>query len=130
MLIVSRDANNKIIILAFAVVRAENARYWTWFLATFRAHALYSNNPTVISDRHPGIISAVEEILGQHAHHVHCTWHIRCNMIKKAGVKFGKKAAKLFDLASKALNKFDFDRHYSELRTESKSVVEYLENGG
>ena len=56
------DANNKIYLLAFAVVKSESTKTWGWFLACIRMYVIDRRHQCVISDRHPGIQAIFEDI--------------------------------------------------------------------
>ena len=120
LLLVSRDANNHIILLAFATVDKEYVRNWSWFFDCVLGCAPWLQNHTVISDRAGSIISAMSTNWAD-AQHVYCTWHIAQNMTRNRSVVFNK--------AARACNEAEFDRFYAALSAVSPSVVNYLESG-
>ena len=63
------DADNALVPLAFALVERENKDSWGWFLRLVRIHVIGPGREVgVISDRHQGILSAVQEQIPGYAH--------------------------------------------------------------
>ncbi|GKA20861.1 copia LTR rider [Tanacetum coccineum] len=87
-----RDANNQMYPIAWVVVRVENAKNWSWFLALLQDDLALNDGTsiTIILDSHKGLLDAVSELLPQ-AEHRKCTRHIYANFKKKfSGVQFQK----------------------------------------
>ena len=62
LITISCDANNKLVPLAFALVEKENNGSWGWFLRLVRIHVVGPGREVgVISDRHQGILNAMQE---------------------------------------------------------------------
>jgi hypothetical protein len=83
---ISCDADNALVPLAFALVERENRDSWSWFLQLVRIHVVGPGREVgVISDRHQGILNAVQEqILGYAPmHHRWCTRHLAENLLRK-----------------------------------------------
>ncbi|XP_076920416.1 uncharacterized protein LOC143581536 [Bidens hawaiensis] len=85
---VTKNANNHILPLAYAVVDEETVESWCWFLRQFREHVVRQNTRTlcVISDRHKGIIHAMNNLpewKEPYAYHRFCLRHIRSNLMSK-----------------------------------------------
>ncbi len=82
------DANNQLFILAFAVVDAENATNWKWFLNRLKSslifhfgeHNVMSQTLTFLSDRQKGLIDGVEEVFGDNCYHGFCLRHLIDNL--------------------------------------------------
>ncbi|XP_057248848.1 uncharacterized protein LOC125494674 [Beta vulgaris subsp. vulgaris] len=55
------DANFQLFPLAFAVVEEESTEDWSWFLACIRSSVTDRKDLCVISDRHRGILAAMNE---------------------------------------------------------------------
>ena len=55
------DGNNQLFPLAFAIAKSENTDSWSWFLACIRAGVTQRKGLCLISNRHPGIIAAVND---------------------------------------------------------------------
>ena len=84
------DAKNALVPLAFALVEKENKDSWGWFLLLVWIHVVGPGREVcVISDRHQGILSAVQEQLPGYAplHHRWCTWHLAENLFRKDNIK-------------------------------------------
>jgi hypothetical protein len=79
----TKNANGQILPLAFAVVDEETNESWSWFLQQFRTHVanVQDRELCVISDRHKGIINAMEDMDGWH--HRYCLRHVRSNFMSK-----------------------------------------------
>ncbi|KAK7387261.1 hypothetical protein VNO78_27918 [Psophocarpus tetragonolobus] len=61
----TQDGNSNVLPLAFVVVESENSSSWSWFLSHIRLHVTQKQGICLISDRHAGIKSAVQnEALG------------------------------------------------------------------
>ena len=87
---ISCDADNALVPLAFALVEKENKDSWGWFLRLVRIHIVGPGREVcVISDRHQGILSAVQEQLPGYAplHHRWCTRHLAENLFRKDNIK-------------------------------------------
>nr|KAJ0198791.1 hypothetical protein LSAT_V11C600328360 [Lactuca sativa] len=86
LIAVTKDANNNILPVSYAIVDEETTHSWSWFLYQFRHFVAQDRQLCVISDRHQGIIHAManleewEEPLGYHRF---CLRHIRSNLMKK-----------------------------------------------
>ena len=82
----SVDSNGHLLPLAFAVVDEESADTWGWFLKHLREIVIHEE-VCLISDRHGGIISAVNNPengwTGPKCHHRFCLRHIVSNFNKK-----------------------------------------------
>ncbi|XP_012830429.1 PREDICTED: uncharacterized protein LOC105951519 [Erythranthe guttata] len=62
--VVSKDPNDELYTLAYAIVDAENDRNWEWFCNKLKEIPVYHNggllkNYTIFSDRHSGLIKAI-----------------------------------------------------------------------
>nr|XP_043625642.1 uncharacterized protein LOC122597073 [Erigeron canadensis] len=62
MIAMGVDGNNQILPLAFAIVENESFASWNWFLSHIKRHVVKDvDGICLISDRHPGILKAVNE---------------------------------------------------------------------
>lgn len=59
LVVVSKDTNNHILSVAFAIVDEEMVHSWCWLFEQFRLYVARDKQLCVISDRHRGIILAV-----------------------------------------------------------------------
>src|ERR1041385_2535615 len=76
--------------LAFALVEAENNVNWEWFFHLLRTKVLPTEREIcVISDRHQGILNAVEIDIPGHPplHHRWCMRHFCANFFRACGKK-------------------------------------------
>jgi transposase-like protein len=83
---ISCDADNALVVLAFALVERENRDSWSWFLRLVRIHVVGPGREVgVISDRHQGILNVVQEQIPGYAsmHHRWCTRHLAENLLRK-----------------------------------------------
>ncbi|XP_075515402.1 uncharacterized protein LOC142550045 [Primulina tabacum] len=63
LIAVNLDANNQVLPLAFALVDEENCESWHWFLSNVARHVTRGcSGVCLISDRHAGITSAVQDL--------------------------------------------------------------------
>uniref|UniRef100_K3YL30 SWIM-type domain-containing protein n=1 Tax=Setaria italica TaxID=4555 RepID=K3YL30_SETIT len=117
LIAISCDANNMLVPLAFALVERENNDSWGWFLRLVRIHVVGpSREVGVISDRHQGILHAVQEQIEGYAplHHRWCTRHLAENLLRKDGVKDNFD---LFQVAARQLEDYYFQRKLEQVRT-------------
>ena len=144
---IGSDANNRLLPLAFALVEAETNDNWEWFLRILRTKVLPPEREIcVISDRHSGILNAVDIVIPRHAplHHRWCMRHFCANFYRACGSReltddlqdccqaFSyKRFARLYNalVANKKLDAggLDFLSRHIELRT--KWARAYDEDG-
>nr|XP_051197453.1 uncharacterized protein LOC127310862 [Lolium perenne] len=82
---IANDASNRLVPLAFALVEVENNDNWQWFFHKLRTRVIPpSKEVCVISDRHQGILNAVEIDIPGHAplHHRWCMRHFCANFYR------------------------------------------------
>ncbi|KAK1629933.1 hypothetical protein QYE76_004248 [Lolium multiflorum] len=82
---IANDASNRLVPLAFALVEIENNDNWEWFFRILRTRVIPpSKEVCVISDRHQGILNAVELAIPGHAplHHRWCMRHFCANFYR------------------------------------------------
>ena len=85
MVAVGHDGGDQLLPLAFALVSAENNDNWEWFLHLVRTRLVGPEREVcIISDRHQGILNAVEiEIPGYpRVHHRWCMRHFCSNFYR------------------------------------------------
>ena len=106
------DSNHEIVVLACALCPSESKETWTHFATSLRELLSRAAKPLAsqvfISDREKGLISALQEALGE-SEHVHCVVHIGRNLGASASV-----TTHLVSTA-KSTNKPQFDERYSQL---------------
>jgi hypothetical protein len=90
LICIGTDAEDQLVPLAFAIVRKEDTDSWCWFLRLVRKHVIgVGRDVCVISDRHAGIMNAVEEEMPGYGqiHHRWCTRHLAQNLIRRDHTK-------------------------------------------
>nr|XP_043625746.1 uncharacterized protein LOC122597181 [Erigeron canadensis] len=79
---VTKDANNQILPIAYAIVDEETSHSWCWFLRQLRYYVAHDRRLCVVSDRHRGIIHAMKNLKEWNeplGYHRFCLRHIRSN---------------------------------------------------
>ncbi|XP_010239125.1 uncharacterized protein LOC104584965 [Brachypodium distachyon] len=108
---ISCDANSRLLPLAFSLVLAENNDNWAWFMGLLRSKVILPQREVcVISDRHQGILNAVEVDIPGHArlHHRWCMRHFCANFFRACRNK------ELTDLLQESCKAYS-DRRFSNL---------------
>ncbi|XP_073130783.1 uncharacterized protein [Henckelia pumila] len=87
LVVVSKDANDDLFTIAYAIVYAENDANWDWFCYHLSRVLLYYqcipfDEFTFFSDRHPSIIKAVNQVFVG-SHHAYCLRHLVDNFVKQ-----------------------------------------------
>ncbi|CAM8926977.1 unnamed protein product [Rhodiola kirilowii] len=124
------DANNQLVPLAFALVESENNESWRWFMRCIRIGVTQRDGLCVISDRHNGILHAMNEPewTEPRAYHRFCSRHVASNFNTKVKNVTLKKT---FSTATHQNQLKKFVRHYGELKDELKnntSALSWLES--
>nr|XP_043616086.1 uncharacterized protein LOC122588003 [Erigeron canadensis] len=78
--VVTKNANGQLLPIAFGLVDEESNESWAWFLNLFEEHvgSQRQGDLCIISDRHQGILNAVNQIEGWH--HRYCLRHVCSNV--------------------------------------------------
>ncbi|RVX20495.1 Serine/threonine-protein phosphatase 7 long form-like [Vitis vinifera] len=109
------DGNNQLFPLAFAITEGENTDSWSWFFACIRVGVTQRKGLCLISDRHPGIIAAVNETYSgwtqPDACHRFCMRHLASNF----NTKFKDKTLK--DLMCRAAMESKVKKFISHMDT-------------
>ena len=90
LIAIANDSENRLLPLAFALVNKEETSTWSWFLDRVRRVVVgHGRDICVISDRHAGILNAVQNIIPGYGrvHHRWCTRHLAQNLIKHDGLR-------------------------------------------
>jgi transposase-like protein len=117
LIAIAVDADNTLVPLAFGLVERENKASWGWFLRLVRIHVVGPGREVgVISDRHQGILSAVQEQIPGYAplHHRWCTWHMAQNLLDIDG---NKDNFALFEDFARQLEEQFLQEKLEELKT-------------
>jgi hypothetical protein len=122
LLAVALDAENQIIILAWAVVESENESSWRWFLSqlTEAIGDLDVETTTLISDRDKGLQAADNQLA--YAKRAFCTQHIASNV----QTKFGIEARRKFVAATYARTVEQYDTAMQTLRETHGGAYMYI----
>ncbi|CAL5372010.1 unnamed protein product [Camellia sinensis] len=78
----SKDGNQGLFPLAFAIVDAENQDNWMWFLSQLLKAVGSGRRLTFVSDRQHGLLDALSVVF-PNAHHAYCLNHLKRNLIDK-----------------------------------------------
>ncbi|XP_021602286.1 uncharacterized protein LOC110607473 [Manihot esculenta] len=86
------DGNNQLFPLAFAIVDKEDGDNWSWFMDCLRIFVTNREDLCVISDRHAGILKAIQKDWWQPptGHYRYCIRHVLSNYnktLKNAAIK-------------------------------------------
>ena len=114
------DANNQIFPLAFAIVDEESFGTWRWFLNLLRRYVVPDREGIcVISDRHNGIIAAINDAYcgfrEPRGYHRFCLWHVESNFNSKFKNAYLKKLVMLIGSAHQV-------HKFNEFMEEIKSI--------
>ncbi|KAG9444653.1 hypothetical protein H6P81_015993 [Aristolochia fimbriata] len=84
----SFDGDNRLFLLAFALVETENIDTWTWFISCLVRQVVRGRSSMcIIFDRHSGIIRAVRDVFPRPHRHRFCIRYIVANLKKRYSVK-------------------------------------------
>lgn len=122
------DGFSHILPLAFAIVEAENLSSWSWFMERVRRFvAGRRHDICVISDRHAGIMAAMQQMgwSEPHDHHRFCVRHLASNFASAHHRKGLKE--RIVKLASQVQEK-KFDLLWEELLIVEPRAAEWFEN--
>ena len=114
---ISCDADNAFVPLASALVEREKKDSWGRFMRLVGLHVIGPHRDVcVISDRHHGILSAVQEQIPGYAplHHRWCTRHLAENLLRKDGTKDN---IPLFEEVCRMLEVSFFQEKLEQLKT-------------
>jgi MULE transposase domain/SWIM zinc finger len=99
---VCKTSNNNIMPVAFAVVDEESHSSWRWFIECLRFYVLGRRPTCIISDRDPGVISAMKTMLERHPNmgvHRFCLEHVKSNLLGNHRAKGLKDACQMLGTA-------------------------------
>jgi hypothetical protein len=118
------DADDSIVILAWALVSGESQETWSWFLRhLYRAiPSLNMPNSVVISDPEKGLINALDDVFPR-AKHAFCCYHIGANIKNRYGIKMKE----MFWKCVYARTKEDFNEKLEAIRAERSEAADYID---
>ncbi|KAK1607885.1 hypothetical protein QYE76_031558 [Lolium multiflorum] len=121
---IANDASNRLVPLAFALVEIENNDNWEWFFRILRTRVIPpSKEVCVISDRHQGILNAVELAIPGHAplHHRWCMRHFCANFYRAC------KSKELSDLLQDCCLAYSERRFANLYNGLLKAIIQYIQ---
>lgn len=121
---VGKDGNGQMYPIAWAVVDAESFDTWSWFLKLLIADLElgHGDNLTILSDKHKGILSSVNQLL-PNAEHRHCSRHFYGNLRKFFP---DRELQKLFWRIVKSFDDKQFQHNMTLLRSKSVAAHDAL----
>ncbi|XP_073138772.1 uncharacterized protein [Henckelia pumila] len=133
---VTKYGNDDLFTLAYAVVDAENDKNWLWFCYKLRQVLLYNNvtmfdDYTFFSDRHPGIIKAIESVFPS-SHHAYCLRHLVDNFVKQVMRRYPlhnkKHWSSVFKKAAYAYSRQDYVEHINSIIESMPNARDFIIN--
>ncbi|VFQ95842.1 unnamed protein product [Cuscuta campestris] len=124
----TQDANRQIVPLAFGICDTESKETRMWFLTNVKRALTERSNLYIISDRHEGIIYAVEQVFPS-VSHGYCSEHILRNIKSKFRGKSEVIQWK-FRGAARAATVKEFEEYLQLLDDEDPRIREYLNKIG
>nr|XP_043611657.1 uncharacterized protein LOC122583303 [Erigeron canadensis] len=125
--VVTKNANGQLLQVAFGLVDEESNESWAWFLNLFEEHvgSQRQGDLCIISDRHQGILNAVNQI--QEWHHRYCLRHVCSNVNSHFKNKRIKNLAWVIGSTSQS-SKYTWA--INQVKGEDDAVWPYLRNIG
>ncbi|KAH1259563.1 hypothetical protein GmHk_03G008993 [Glycine max] len=124
----AQDGANHIFPIAYAIVEGETTSSWGFFLKNLRRHVTSQINISLISDRHPSIISAYNNpsnLWVQDTSHFFCLRHIAQNFLR--GNSNCKHLKKPLMLAGYAYTEKMHWRHLGDIHANKPSAAEWID---
>ncbi|KAG5521019.1 hypothetical protein RHGRI_033537 [Rhododendron griersonianum] len=115
--------------ICVAVVDSENSENWHWFMLKLRDFLDFDKEVVFISDRHEGLLRAVESVFPS-SPHSYCLLHLKANLRKHMGgldTKKKKHIVALFHRCACAANVQECDKLLSKLKQDGGvKITEFL----
>ncbi|XP_058202649.1 uncharacterized protein LOC131317087 [Rhododendron vialii] len=80
----AKDGNRGLYPICVAIVDSENSENWHWFMLKLRDFLDFDKEVVFISDRHEGLLRAVESVFPS-SPHSYCLLHLKANLRKHMG---------------------------------------------
>ncbi|XP_073121759.1 uncharacterized protein [Henckelia pumila] len=131
---VSKDANDDLFTIAYAIVDAENDANWDWFCYHLSRMLLYYqcipfDEFTFFSDRHPSIIKAVNQVFVG-SHHAYCLRHLVDNFVKQVLRSYPKHNKKhwssVFKKAAYAPSFQEYEQHNIRVNATCQRIMKMM----
>ena len=117
MIAMGCDRNNRLFPLAFAITKGKNIDSWGWFLARIRNRVTQQTGICVISDKYPGIMTAISDPhlswAALSAYHRICMCHLTRNFTTRFKDKLWKN---LVCRVSLVTTQHKFNKHIAIIR--------------
>ncbi|XP_073290826.1 uncharacterized protein [Primulina huaijiensis] len=135
LLVVTKDANDDLFTLAYSVVDAENDSNWEWFCYHLRCvilthHTMGFDRFTFFSDRHPGIIKAIQ-LLFPGSRHAYCLRHLVDNFVKTVLRSYPlhnkKHWSSVFKKAAYAPSQHEFSQHINNIFESMPLAIAFIQ---
>ncbi|XP_070040237.1 uncharacterized protein [Nicotiana tomentosiformis] len=127
LIVIAVDANGQIFPLAFAICSNESQETWTLFLNHLKEHVVKQRSGIcLISDRHCGILSSVENLPAwkePYAYYRYCVRHFKANFQKAHP---NKDLHDLMWMAATDHQEHKFRRHMESIRQEDERTYHWL----
>lgn len=125
----AKDGNQGLYPLCLAMVDSENSENWLWFMNKLRDFLDWDREIVFISDRHEGLLRAVESVFPG-SPHSYCLVHLKANLRKHMGgleTKRKKHIMALFHRCAYAPTVTKFDKLLSKLKADGgQKVIDFL----
>ncbi|KAG5535403.1 hypothetical protein RHGRI_023235 [Rhododendron griersonianum] len=125
----AKDGNRGLYPICVAVVDSENSENWHWFMLKLRDFLDFDKEVVFISDRHEGLLRAVESVFPS-SPHSYCLLHLKANLRKHMGgldTKKKKHIVALFHRCGCAANVQECDKLLSKLKQDGGvKITEFL----
>ncbi|KAL9672098.1 hypothetical protein QQ045_028346 [Rhodiola kirilowii] len=89
LVVVALDANNHLLSVCYAIVESESSSRWKWFKSCIQEGVTAREGLCIISNRHPGLMSAMNEPEWSppYVYHRVCVRHLQSNFMVMVKVK-------------------------------------------
>lgn len=125
----AKDGNRGLYPIGVAIVDSENSENWHWFMLKLRDFLDFDKEVVFISDRHEGLLRAVESVFPS-SPHSYCLLHLKANLRKHIGgldTKKKKHIMALFHRCACSANIQECDNLLSKLKQDGGvKITEFL----
>ncbi|XP_022042179.1 uncharacterized protein LOC110944843 [Helianthus annuus] len=114
--------------IAYALVDEETVHSWCWFFQNLKQYVIQTRKICVISDRHAGIIHAMENLedwMEPRAYHRYCLRHVRSNFSSRFSMKYLRKLCWMIGSTTQSQK---YRWAVQEMRMYKEEAWDYLNN--
>lgn len=123
----TKDGNNNIAVLAFAIVQSESKDSWLYFCQKLKEAIPETDaNIAIISDRDKGLQSALPEVFPS-ACYGHCCFHLSQNLSKKKG-KNKSEVVPIFWKICRTFSRVEMRKLMQDLKEYDQAAYDYLKD--